>query len=107
MIERLSGFPGVPERGCTNVCSKGSPILPSNILLFPDIRAIDCDSSSDPPVHSSLHPFPFHSAYLQLRDVHFFVLFWIWTWVLGIKTSRLNLFHRKEPAYFLCNRVHS
>lgn len=38
--------------------------------------AIDRDSSSDPPVYSSLHPFPFQSAYpFQLRDVHFFFFY--------------------------------
>ena len=38
--------------------------------------AIDRDSSSDPPVYSSLHPFPFQSAYpFQLRDVHFFLFY--------------------------------
>lgn len=37
--------------------------------------AIDRDSSSDPPVYSSFHPFLFKSAYpFRLRDVHFFFL---------------------------------
>jgi len=48
-------------------------------LNWPSVEtkiAIDRDSSSDPPVYSSLHPFPFQSAYpFQLRDVHFFLFY--------------------------------
>lgn len=45
-------------------------------LNWPSVEtqiAIDRDSSSDPPVYSSLHPFVFQSAYP--RDVHFFFFY--------------------------------